>query len=633
MKSYINHLSPVRMLSFRAVKVFATLICAALFGSVLFATAVAVSNPVAGAIVVRNLPTIKVPSGGSNTFDFTDYIFDSEGGSISCIQWPTVNLSDSFENLGAQVTRSGCTYTYTMKANPPLATASQTGLTFRDSANNPTTVQVYVQPGPASSITYTAPTGLLTGPGHPIEINARSFASEADTSYKIFCSDATSIDSTGIDSVTRDDCTFTVTPKSVQGATTFTVPYTSSVSGSGSGVVSLQVGPASNIVYNAPTDLYVALNRTLTIDAAAYVSDGGYTVSCGDATGFNTAELASVTRGSGANSCMFTVTPSQFQPGGTTLPASRSFTVPYSSSGGDTHDGVINVMVNPSSTIAFTAPATNPSVAVGGSLTLDLGAYVSDGNYTVSCGAVTVSSAVLSLSSQNGCSVVLAAGSNTGPAAISVPYTSTGGATSSRTLLVDVIAASSITFDAPTGLVVGTNRVRVIDASEYVTETDDSYTISCGNAQSIDTVEIQSVTREGCIFTVTPKNVQGTASFVVPYTSSGGDTENGTISIEVGPPSTILFTDPDLFRATSPMSFMIDASGYVSENAAYTVTCGADVEFDSREVTSIDAGFGWELLLHCYSHGHYRGEPVLHHLYFHRGAFNHSASVYAGRYF
>ena len=86
MKSYINHLSPVRMLSFRAVKVFATLICAALFGSVLFATAVAVSNPVAGAIVVRNLPTIKVPSGGSNTFDFTDYIFDSGGGSIRCIQ-------------------------------------------------------------------------------------------------------------------------------------------------------------------------------------------------------------------------------------------------------------------------------------------------------------------------------------------------------------------------------------------------------------------------------------------------------------------------------------------------------------------------------------------------------------------
>ena len=587
MKSYINHPSPVRMLSFRAVKVFATLICAALFGSVLFATAVAVSNPAAGAIVVRNLPTIKVPSGGTNTVDFTDYIFDSEGGSISCIQWPTVNLSDPFENLAAQVTRSGCTYTFTMKANPPLATASETGLNFRDSANNSTMVTIRVQPGPASSITYTAPTGLLTGPGHPIEINARGFASEADTSYKIFCSDATSIDSTGIDSVTRDDCTFTVTPKSVQGTTMFTVPYTSSVSGSGSGVVSLQVGPPSNIVFTGPTNLSVALNRTLTIDAAPYASDGGYTVSCGDATGFNTAELASVTRGSGANSCMFTVTPSQFQPGGTTLPAIRSFTVPYSSSGGGTLNGVINVMVNPSSTITFTAPATNPSVTVGGSLTLDLGAYVSDGNYTVSCGAVTVSSAVLSLSSQNGCSVVLAAGSNAGPAAILVPYTSTGGATSSSTVLVDVIAASSITFDAPTGLVVGTNRVRVIDASEYVTETDDSYTISCGDATSIDTVEIQSVTREGCTFTVTPRNVQGTASFTVPYTSSGGDTENGTISIEVGPPSTILFTDPNLFRATSPASFMIDASSYVSENSAYTVTCGADVEFDSREVTSI----------------------------------------------
>ena len=324
----------------------------------------------------------------------------------------------------------------------------------------------------------------MTGPGHPIEINARSFASEADTSYKISsCSDATSIDSTGIDSVTRDDCTFTVTPKSVQGATTFTVPYTSSVGGSGSGVVSLQVGPPSNIVFTGPTTLYVALNRTLTIDAAPYASDGGYTISCGDATGFNTAELASVTRGSGANSCMFTVTPSQFQPGGTTLPAIRSFTVPYSSSGGGTLNGVINLMVNPSSTITFTAPATNPSVAVGGSLTLDLGAYVSDGNYTVSCGAVTVSV---------GCFERCLLRTGAVWCWLLVP---TRGRRRSRclillravllpasTVLVDVIAASSITFDAPTGLVVGTNRVRVIDASEYVTETDDSYTISCGDA-------------------------------------------------------------------------------------------------------------------------------------------------------
>ena len=673
---------PVRMLSFSPLRVFATLVCAALFGSVLFATSFAsaqttpasniVFNGPSGLVVAKNrhrvvnaldyvsdgsntitcgdatnidtteintvtrsgcnftvapknvegparftvpytssggdthngvinirvgpnssialrnynaASTFTIPSGGRNTFNMNDYIYDTQGYSYTCVGltiafYITPNPNNPF---------SGCTYTF--NADNTACNGCSLDITVPVTpfgASSPTNVTISLHPyGPASSVTYTPPTGLLTGPGHPIEINAQGYATDVRDAYRISCGDATNIDSTGIDSVTREGCVFTVTPKSVQGTTMFTVPYTSSATGTANGVVSLQVGPPSNIVYNAPTDLSVALNRTLTIDAAPYASDGGYTVSCGDATGFNIAELASVTRGTGANSCMFTVTPSQLRPGGSTLPGTSSFTVPYSSSGGDTHDGIINVVVRPSSTITFTAPATNPSVAVGGSVTLDLGAYVSDGNYTVSCGTVTVSAEV-SLTSQNGCSVVLAGGANTGTATVTVPYTSTGGATSSETVSVNVIAASSITFDAPTGLVVGTNRVRVIDASEYVTETDDSYTISCGNAQSIDTVEIQSVTREGCTFTVTPKNVQGTASFVVPYTSSGGDTENGTISIEVGPPSTILFTDPNLFRATSPASFMIDASGYVSENSAYTVTCGADVEFDSREVTSIE---------------------------------------------
>ena len=685
MKTYINHPPPARMLSVSPLRVFATLVCAALFGSVLFVASSAsaqttptsniVFNGPSGLVVAKNrdrvvnaldyvsdgsytitcgdatnidtteintvtrtgcnfrvdpknvegparftVPytssggdthngvinirvgpdssialrnydagsTFFVPSGGRNTFNMRDYIYDTQGYSFSCVALTITSYISPNPNPNTD-----CTYTF--NADTMATTGQFLEISFPVTPFGGTDVNLTIRIhtyGPASSVTYTPPTGLLTGPGHPIVINAQGYATDVRSAYRISCGDATNIDSTGIASVSRDGCMFTVTPTSVQGTTMFTVPYTSSATGTANGVVGLQVGPASNIVYNAPTGLSVALNRSLTIDAAAYVSDGGYTVSCGDATGFNIAELASVVRGSGANSCMFTVTPSRFQPGGTTLPVSRSFTVPYSSSGGDTHDGVINVMVNPSSTIAFTAPSPTPSVVVGGSVTLDLGAYVSDGNYTVSCGAVTVSAEV-TLTSQNGCSVVLAGGASTGAATVTVPYTSTGGATSSNTVSVNVIAASSITFDAPTGLVVGTNRVRVIDASEYVTETDDSYTISCGNATSIDTTRIQSVTREGCVFTVTPvsmlsSSLQATAAtFTVPYTSSGGDTENGTISIEVGPPSTILFTDPALFRATSPASFMIDASSYVSENSAYTVTCGAAVEFDSREVTSI----------------------------------------------
>ena len=578
------------MLSVRAVQVFASLVCAALFGTVLFAAAVAVSDPAAGAIQVRNLPTIKAPSGGSNTVDFTDYIFDSAGGSISCIQWPTVNLSDPLENLAAQVTRSGCTYTFTMKANPPLATASITGLNFRDSANNPTSVMISVQPGPDSSITYTAPTGLRVEAGQTIEINARSYASEADVSYKIFCGDATSIDNTRIDSVTRDDCTYTVTPKYVLGAASFTVPYTSSVNGSSSGLISLQVTqptPPTDFVFNAPTGLSVATNQTLTIDASDYASDGSNTISCEDAVRVNTRQLQSVVRGRGVNGCKFTITPphSSVAP---SVPYSTSFSVPYTSSGGGIAIRIVSVRVTAPSSIDFTAPAATPAVTVGGSLRLDLGAYASDGRYTVYCGAPVIVTGAASLFNQAGCIVYLSAGSSAGTATVEVTYTSSGGANSTQTVSVEVIEASNITFTPPSGLIVGTNRTLVIDASEYVSETDDSYAIACGDATSIDTVEIQSVTRNGCMFTVTPKAVQGMASFVVPYTSDGGDTENGTINLQVGPPSTILFTDPDLYRATTPTSLMIDASTFVSDNAAYNISCGG-VAFEPREITSVVA--------------------------------------------
>ena len=397
------------MLSVRAVKVFATLVCAALFGSVLFATSFAsaqtpptseiVFNGPSGLVVAKNrnrvvnaldyvsdgsytitcgdatnidtteintvtrsgcdftvdpknvegasrftvpytssggdthngvinirvgpnssialrnydaASTFTVPSGGRNTFNMRDYVYDTQGYSFSCVA-----LTISVYITPNPNPNTDCTYTF--NADTAACNGCHLDLSFPvtpfGGSDENLTLRLHTY-GPASSVTYTPPTGLLTGPGHPIEINAQGYATDVRDAYRISCGDATNIDSTGIASVAREGCVFTVTPRSVQGTTMFTVPYTSSATGTANGVVSLQVGPASNIVYNAPTDLYVALNRTLTIDAAAYVSDGGYTVSCGDATGFNIAELASVARGSGANSCMFTVTPSQFQPGG-----------------------------------------------------------------------------------------------------------------------------------------------------------------------------------------------------------------------------------------------------------------------------------------------------------------------------
>ena len=53
---------------------------------------------------------------------------------------------------------------------------------------------------------------------------------------------------------------------------------------------------------------------------------------------------------------------------------------------------------------------------------------------------------------------------------------------------------------------------------------------------------------DGCTFTITPKSVQGAASFTVPLTSEGGDTENAieldesTVTDESGPIFTVKAT-------------------------------------------------------------------------------------------
>ena len=126
--------------------------------------------------------------------------------------------------------------------------------------------------------------------------------------------------------------------------------------------------------------------------------------------------------------------------------------------------------------------------------------------------------------------------------------------------------ASNIVFTAPTGLKLGTNRTRVINALDYAT--DGGYTITCGAATAIDTTELQSVTRDssgdGCSFTITPKSVQGTASFTVPLTSDGGDTENAVFSIEVGPASTVTYTAPTGLLVGRNRTLNIDCLLYTS---------------------------------------------------------------------
>ena len=220
-----------------------------------------------------------------------------------------------------------------------------------------------------------------------------------------------------------------------------------------------------------------------------------------------------------------------------------------------------------------------------------MSSYAADGSYTVSCGTITTTDADITLGSQTGCSVEITAGATPSQTAdISIPYSSTGGHTLSSTLTLDVGAASSIVFTAPTGLKVGTNRTQTINALDYAS--DGGYTITCGtatntaaNVPTSGTVALTSVVRDasgnGCGYTITPTSTQGTATFTIPYTSAGGDTANGNISITVGPPSTIVYTSPGTLTVGRNQTLEINASGYVSDNAAYTITCA--------DATGVDA--------------------------------------------
>ena len=91
-------------------------------------------------------------------------------------------------------------------------------------------------------------------------------------------------------------------------------------------------------------------------------------------------------------------------------------------------------------------------------------------------------------------------------------------------------ASSDIDFTAPTGLSVTTGGIITIEASSYVS--DGPFSVSCGTTQSHSL--ISSIFEDGCSYEVTVGTSTGTATFTVPYTSTGGDTHDGVISLVIG---------------------------------------------------------------------------------------------------
>ena len=541
---------------------------------------------------------LKVGINRTQTINALDYASDS-GYTITCGTATSIDTT-RLTSVARDSSGNGCGYTIT-----PISTLTQSQqgaasftVPLTSDGGDTENAVFSIAVGPASTITFTAPSALLVPKNRTLVVDAASYAVEANPSnYAISCGDATGIDTVELQSVTRagNTCTFTITPKNVAGSASFTVPYSSEGGHSVAGVIPVTVGTDSTITFTSPGTLTVGRNRTLTIDASGYVEEiasSGHTITCSDASGVDSTKLTSVTRT--ANTCSFTITPIT-----TLTPAQQgnaTFRITFTSSGGHSITRTITVRVGPDSTIVFAAPASNPAIAASRTRTLDVSSYASDGSYTISCGAITESDPDITLGTQDGCSIAITAGSTANQTAdISIPYSSSGGHSITSTLTLDVGAASSIVFNAPTGLAVGTNRTQRIDALDYAS--DGGYTITCGtatntgaNVPTTGTVALASVVRDtsgnGCGYTIRPTSAQGTATFTIPYTSAGGDTANGNISITVGAASNIRYSSPGTLRVGRNQTLEIDASGYASDGS-YAITCADATGVDNTKLTSV----------------------------------------------
>ena len=133
---------------------------------------------------------------------------------------------------------------------------------------------------------------------------------------------------------------------------------------------------------------------------------------------------------------------------------------------------------------------------------------------------------------QEGCSYRVTAGNTVGVASFVVPYASSNGRTLSGRIDINILGASSdIDFAAPTGLTVAASGVITVDASGYVSV--GPFSISCGTVTQSHSL-ISSIFEDGCSYEVTVGATAGAATFTVTYTSTGGDTHNGVISLVIG---------------------------------------------------------------------------------------------------
>ena len=279
----------------------------------------------------------------------------------------------------------------------------------------------------------------------------------------------------------------------------------------------------SNIVFTAPTGLIVGRNRTLAIDASNSVADGSNNITCADATGVDATKMT-VTRGTGANACTFTVDPVD-----SLAPASQgdaTFSVLFTSSGGDTETGTFTVNIGPDSNIqAVNIPGT--LFLTVRNIRMNFSRFATDGDYEIFCTSLTANTGTISNRAADSC--VFDFRQSFGIGQFNVSFRSAGGSTTTTSIRVAPSSGTSLrssSFPAQNVVVGSTTELQ---ASNHISLSRGG-THFCFEPTNIDS-KITVILR-GCRYIITGVTV-GTASFTVNFRVTDGAVRSAAVAVNV----------------------------------------------------------------------------------------------------
>ena len=449
-------------------------------------------------------PVVQV--GSTLVVNAASYASIGSGFTFTC---EAASAIDTAKLTSVTLQANTCNYTVTPRADAfsSAAGANNTAsftANYRGSAGSTKRGVITVEITP--SVGFTAPSGLSVGRNRTLTINALDHYN-ALPGQAVTCGDATGVDANRM-TVTRsssgDGCTFTVDPvntlpatapvgdptAATQGNTTFSVAYSANGS-TVTGRFTVNIGPDSNLVVAPPADpktLEVGRNRTRGFNALDYATENSaFTVTCGDATGVDAAKLE-VRR----NGCNFTIDPKDDL--AEALQGNTSFSVPFTSTGGQTITGTFTAYIGPDSVIRL-LKETPLRVARNNTLTIDATDYVGDGDYTVSCGnPYNINRGIMNVTrdaSGNGCNFTVDPNDDleiTGDsvsAGFTVRHTSSGGFANPFWYVVFIYPDSEVVVSPSVPYVaVRNDRLVYIDASRFVS--DSSNSIVCDTNPAYD---------------------------------------------------------------------------------------------------------------------------------------------------